>query len=248
MFSVMALPAQLLDRLPPGVGILGEEPQLVLPIELGEVGSALPGGGLLRGGVVQLAVQGGAAFGTTLALAACRAAQQEALRHGGELAWCAFVDPSRTLHAPGVVRAGVALERLLVVRPGAEQLQRVAVRLAESRAFAVLVVDAVGVPGCFVEARTEQWPRLVRRLALAVEGTALSVLFITESGAVTVPLPVAQRLELSRPAPELLRVRVAKDRRGRVGLARTVSLRPVSPREARGCEVPSAPLHEGVGS
>jgi recombination protein RecA len=198
----------------------------VLPIDLGQLGSILPGGGLPRGGVVELAVTGGAAMATRIALSACRAVQQEALVHGGELPWCAFLDPSASLFAPGVAKAGVELKRLLVVRPNLDALTRVAVRLAESRAFAVLVVDTIGVPGASLTTRGSAWVRTVRRLALAAEGTASIVLLLTEHMAQRgTPLPVAQRILLSRPAPDLLRVQLVKDRHGRVGAPRTVAFR-----------------------
>src|SRR5690606_20149271 len=61
--------------------------------------------------------------------------------------WCAFVDPSGTLHAPGVVEVGVQLDHVLVVRPPLEALERTACRLARSIAFDLVIVDTVGVPG-----------------------------------------------------------------------------------------------------
>jgi hypothetical protein len=66
---------------------------------------------------------------------------------------------------------------------------------------------------------------LVRKLALlAGEGGATVLLLTNASLPRAVPWPVALRLEIAR-APESLSLRVAKDRRGRVGLARTVPLR-----------------------
>jgi len=41
------------------------------------------------------------------------------------------------------------------------------------------------------------------------------------------PWPVALRLELSRPSPYDLTVRVAKERRGRAGIVKTVPFQPV---------------------
>ncbi len=223
----MALPAELLQNLPRGVGVAQlSSPGEVLPIELGQLGSVLPGGGLLRGSVVELAAAGGAALATSIALSTCRAVQQEALVHGGELPWCAFLDPSGSLYAPGVAKAGVELKRLLVVRPNLDALARVAVRLAESRAFAVLVVDTSGVPGASLVARGSAWVRAVRRLALSTEGTASVVLLLTEHMARSgTALPVAQRVVLSRPAPDMMRVQLTKDRHGRVSAPRTVAFR-----------------------
>jgi recombination protein RecA len=123
-----------------------------------------------------------------------------------------------------VVRSGVALERMLVVRPGREALSRVAIRLVESQAFAVVVVDLAGVPGAPLDVPLGAWPRIVRRLALALEGTEGVVLLVTDAGAARpLPLPVAQRIELARPAADELALRVAKDRRGRISAPRTIA-------------------------
>jgi hypothetical protein len=65
---------------------------------------------------------------------------------------------------------------------------------------------------------------VVRRLAMAIEGTGHSVLLLTrDSDRRPLPLPVAQRLEISRPNAEKLMVRIAKDQRGRVSAPRSVA-------------------------
>jgi recombination protein RecA len=189
--------------------------------------------------VVELAAPYGLAKATSIALATCAAAQEEARLRGGEEtvgAWCAWIEPSRegddrtSLFAPAVVKAGVDLGRLLVIRPPAEDLGRVAARVAQGRVFSVIVVDLAGVPGRKTEARLDRWTNAVRRLALAVEGVETTVLLLTD--ALTpraLPLPVALRLEVERPAADRLRVTVAKDRRGRVAAAKPVALpRPVT--------------------
>lgn len=229
----MAIPAHVLDRLsslsPGGVQLArpAHEPSpgdQGLALELGGLDAALPDHGLLRGAVVELAVSGESALATTIALAACRAAQHEAKSRGGSPPWCAFVDPSRSLYGPGVAAAGVELERLLVVRPPLEALSRVALRLAESQAFAVLVIDLLGAPGRELSVPLGSWPRVIRRLSMAVEGTRSSVILITSAAEHRpLPLPVAQRIELARPAREKLVVRVAKDKRGRISPPRPVA-------------------------
>ena len=253
MFSTkMALPAHLLQQLPAGVscGLEGSDARSAdaatararaLPLGLAEVDACLPDQGLLRGAVVELAVAGRASLATSLALAACRAAQQEGQLLGGNMPWCAFIDPTSTLYAPGVMKSGVSLERLLVVRPLPEALGRVALRITESRAFAVVVIDTVGVPGAVVtgparaaeaaRGATESeglslgpWARIVRRLSLAVEGSETCVLLITDSSAPRpLSLPVAMRIELSRPAEARLSVRIAKDQRGRLSPPRSIA-------------------------
>jgi recombination protein RecA len=123
-----------------------------------------------------------------------------------------------------VAAAGVELSRLLVVRPPLGALSRIALRLAESEAFAVVVVDLAGVVGERVAVPLGTWPRVVRRLALAIEGTGHSVLLLTrQADRRPLPLPVAQRLEVSRPSADKLSVRIAKDQRGRVSSPRTVT-------------------------
>ncbi|HEY3237096.1 MAG TPA: recombinase A [Polyangiaceae bacterium] len=213
----MALPQKLLEQLPKGVssalGGFSAPPSLPLGPELS---AALPDGGLPRGAVVELAVSGGASFGTRIALEACRSAQAERSK-SGEVPWCAFIDPSGTLFGPGVQQAGVELERLLVVRPPLEAIGRVALRMAESQVFSVMVVDTVGVPGCLLKVQLGRFPRIVRRLSIAVDGTLGLVLLITDSTAYRpLPLPVAQRIELSRPSQGELQIRIAKDKWGRV--------------------------------
>jgi recombination protein RecA len=105
--------------------------------------------------------------------------------------------------------------------------------MAMSRAFAVLVIDVAGVPGAFGQGagkgergapaagRREEdlarWVNVVRKLALATEGSDGTILLLTDRQAARpMPLPVAMRLELEQVAEGRLMVRVAKDRRGRV--------------------------------
>jgi recombination protein RecA len=209
-----------------------------------EINEVLPEGGLPRGGVVELATPRGLARGTSIALSACASAQAEARLRGGDAtegAWCAWLDPSGTLYAPAVARAGVDLGRLLVVRPQPEALAKVAVRMALSRAFMVLVIDAAGVPGAAraapargrdagrlasPEEDLSRWVNVVRKLALAIEGGEGTILLLTDRQAARpMPLPVAMRIEVERVAEDRLSVRVAKDRRGRVTSPVTVALR-----------------------
>lgn len=227
----MALPAHLLERLSPTLSQAGvrfarpaEGPTPGLSFGIAELDSLLPDGGVVRGGVVELCAAGEGALGTSLGLAACAQAQAEARARGGHTPWCAFIDPSGTLYGPGVAATGVELSRLLVVRPPLAALSRVALRLAESEAFAVVVVDLTGVVGERVAVPLGTWPRVVRRLAMAVEGTGHSVILLTrESDRRPLPLPVAQRLEVARPTADKLVVRLAKDQRGRISPARPVA-------------------------
>ncbi len=188
------------------------------------VSALLPDGGLLRGGVVEIAAARGLAKATSLALAACASAQAEARLRGGGVAtqgaWCAWVDATGSLNAPFVEAAGVDRSRLLVVHPPANKLAKVAVRMAESRAFSVLVVDTVGSLGDHERLRQDEvgrWATTVRRLSLAIEGSDRAIVLLTDLWSRRpMVLPVAMRIEVERPANDRLFVRVGKDRYGRV--------------------------------
>lgn len=219
------LPAEILQRLPPALltRFDGGPEEHTLSTGHPQLDDTLPSGGLLRGAVTELAVTAGAALGTRIALGAVASAQRLGLAQGGQAPWCAFVDPTGALYAPGALAAGVQLERLLVVRPPVDSLGRIAARLAESKAFAVLVVDALGSPGAPIDLSLARWPRVVRRLAQAATESSTAVLLLTHQGSPRpLPLPVAQRLELTRTAPGRLLVRVAKERRGRISAARSI--------------------------
>lgn len=214
----------------------------VLPIGLPAIDEALPDGGLPRGAVVELTSNLGLGRATSFALSACAAAQRIAkLRSGNDRtvgAWCAFLDPSGTLNAPGVARAGVDLDRLLVVRPSFDAITRVAVRASSSRAFSMIAIDTTSAGGprqvamapSRMAARqmaprqmgADRWTTVVRRIAIAIEGTDTTVLLLTDSAITrSAALPTAMRVELdvtsrekgARPTPTL---RIAKERRGRV--------------------------------
>src|SRR5690606_23978302 len=138
-----------------------------------ELERLLPDGGLPRGQVVELALAG-SCLGTSLCLGAVREAQQRAALQGGEV-WCAFIDPERTLYAPAVARAGIELERLLVLQPESKDLSRVAIQLVEAHAFAVIVIDLLRLER---EHSTREWQRAVRRMALAAEHTKSVVVLL----------------------------------------------------------------------
>jgi recombination protein RecA len=210
------------------------------PLTLGwpQLDESLPDGGLPRG-IVELSAPGKLGGATSVALAAVREAQAR-----GPNAWCAWIDPEATLHAPGLVAAGVDLSRMLVVRPPRPLLGKVGVKLVAAGAFEVVVVDVdslgsssrdPGAPGVLAASpsRSRGWAPelLVRKLALAAEPSGATVLLLTDASKPRAATwPVALRLELSRPDAGSLVVRVAKDRRGRVGLARTVPFLPVTQR------------------
>lgn len=171
-------------------------------------------GRLLSGKVVELCATG-PSLATSVALGACRFAQLESRRQTGQTAWCAFVDPCRTLYAPGVHFQGVDLRRLLVIRPSEDDLSRVALRLVESQIFPLVVLDLMPLPGSSAEFSLASWVRVVRRLTLALENTENTVVLLTEKNARhQMGLPVAQRIELSRASMQEMQLCISKNLRG----------------------------------
>jgi recombination protein RecA len=226
----MSSPARSLV-LPPGVSLgpalVSQDARRRVVSLAGPVGDALPDGGFPRGAVTELAAPAALGRGTSVALASIAAAQAEARARGGESAWCAWLDAGGTLFAPAVAAAGVDLARLLVVRPTAAALARVAARVAGSGVFSVLVVDVSGTPGAAQDpggSGLGHWARAVRRVALGVEGTDTAVVLLTDAlAARPAPLPVAMRVELERSGAHRLALRVAKERSGRVSAPRDVA-------------------------
>jgi recombination protein RecA len=192
--------------------------------------SVLPGGGFPQGSVVELASPANLGHGLGVALAACAASQRASALRGADTAWCAFLDPDRTLFGPAVRASGIALERLLVLRPPRQLLAKVAVKVAASRIFSVIVVDVAQVPGASSPAKShrsesmELWSKVARRLSLAVEKTPTTVFLLTRAEAPRASsLPVSMRVELENAGPGSLFVRVAKDRFGRVTSPREIA-------------------------
>jgi recombination protein RecA len=218
LFSTMSPAASFLERLSPefltrarsagvtlGVGARKEE-----GLAFG-VGWPAEIPGIPRGQVTELLGYTGGQR-TTLALRACAAAQNPESEQS-QKRLCAFVDPTSSLYAPGVWALGVELSRLLVVRPCPEALSAVTLKLVRSRIFGLIVIDTVGVPSQPVSVDWGAWVRVVRQMNLALEGTASSVLLLTDAKLHRpLPLPVARRLELGRPNSSTLRLRVVRDR------------------------------------
>ena len=77
-----------------------------LPTGWVELDAALPDGGLPTRAVVELCGPSGMGRVTGVALSVCAAAQARA-REQHEESWCAWIDASGSLYAPGLARAGV---------------------------------------------------------------------------------------------------------------------------------------------
>jgi hypothetical protein len=128
----------------------------------------------------------------------------------------------------------VDLLRLLVVRSPRDEIGRIAVKVAGARALDVLVVDmdpCLGAPAPPPrgaprgrERRPLDPELLVRKLALLAEEAGIVILLLTDRHAARrSPWPVAMRLELDRTIDSIT-LRVAKDKRGRIGLKKIVPL------------------------
>jgi recombination protein RecA len=176
--------------------------------------SLRPEQGLLRGQVTELCVARSGGMAASLALCACREAQRQGLAlSSNEGHWCAYIDPSASLYAPGVQALGVRLDRLLVVRPPLESLASVTLRLVRSQVCALVVIDTAGVPGHPLNVDLGAWVRVVRQMNLGLEGSEASVLLITDENARRpMALPVARRIELRRLNAEQLRLQITRDR------------------------------------
>jgi hypothetical protein len=89
--------------------------------------------------------------------------------------WSALVDAADAFDADSAQAAGVALERVLWVRPrGAELAARVCARLLELRGFAVVALDLCRPPHGAVPLPAATWQKLAR--AAAASGSTLVVL------------------------------------------------------------------------
>jgi hypothetical protein len=145
------------------------------------------GGGLPRGVLTE--ITGPLSSGkTSLAFSAIAAAQ----RRGEPVA---YVDPARSFHAPSAARAGVDLDRLLLVFPPDEnEALRVADLVLRSRGFALVVLDLPWM--CRVAGNGQALFRLAR-LARAVETALVALTTEGDEGALrsAVSLRLAVRPE-----------------------------------------------------
>lgn len=190
-----------------------------LPLGLPSLDSVLPEHGLPRGAVVEISSARGLGRATTVVLSAIASAQRLAcLRSGDDRtqgAWCAFVDPFATLHAPGLRGLGVDPTRLLVVRPPHEALARTTLKLVGAKVFSVIAIDlaptwgsiapsgmpqrSLRVPAQDARGSLDRYCNFVRRLSIANERSDTTVLLLTDSLAVrSMPLPVSMRIDIER--------------------------------------------------
>lgn len=209
-----ALDPALLEKLRLGRKNLEIGPSLAI----GDLGldDFLPDGGLPPG-VVEMRSPRGLGGATEVSLRAVRAAQKISPD-----AWCAWIDPDGTLHAPRVAQLGIDLERLLVVRAPRGRLSSLATRVVDSGAFELVVIDADPIGLTTSTTLSSGLSEVaVRRLAVASERHGTRVVLLSSTQAKRpLPWPVAMRLELSQLSHGTLSVRLTKERHGRMGEAR----------------------------
>lgn len=158
------------------------------PAPLAPLSTAFPaldaalGGGLPRGRITELS--GPATSGkVTLAAKALAAAQQDpqAPSTGSGQGLVAWLDLGRTCDPDYLHRCGLALDRLLVVRPrDAADALAIALHLVESRTLVALVFDSTAQ---LKEADPGLVAGALEHLAAGVAGSATVVIFLAEPGA-----------------------------------------------------------------
>lgn len=160
-----------------------------------ELDAELPGGGWPRGNLTEILVDRSGIGEISLLLPALARLSVE----GGRLA---LVAPPWLPHAPAWAAAGVAPERLLVIRPG-KQLAWCVEQLLRCGGFAGLLAW----PDAGIDARA------LRRLQVAAEGQSVFAVVWRSLAEATTPSPVPLRLSLAA-GSDVLKLRIFK-RRGR---------------------------------
>ena len=145
-----------------------------IPTTFAELDRAL-GGGLPQGRLTE--ISGPATSGKlTLAAKAISAAH----RADGD-ALAAWVDLSRTCDPDYLDRCGIALDRLLVVRPASlADALAVTLHLVRSNALAVLVFDRFGANANQVRAAVAEEDGMLARLPQLLSGTATAAVFLSD--------------------------------------------------------------------
>ncbi|HMV21303.1 MAG TPA: translesion DNA synthesis-associated protein ImuA [Rhodocyclaceae bacterium] len=181
----------------------------------------LPGGGWPRGSLTELLCDfpGGGEITLLLpALASLSAA-------GG---WIALVEPPWQPYAPAWAAAGVALERLVVVRAGRE-----AAWCCEQ------LLLCGGFAGVLAWTGRDPDPRTLRRLQVAAQGRPAFAVLWRGAAAAAAPSPAPLRLILA-PSPAGLSVRLLKRRGRAAGRCLTLDL-PRPERRSRALARPPFP-------
>ncbi len=188
----------------------------VLATGFAPLDALLPGGGFPLGRVVELCGERASGKTTLALLALARGTSAGGL--------CAFVDPARELYPPAARALGVALSRLLLVRPprGAKDpalAVRAAALLARSKAFSALAVDLTALD------RLPMGP-LSRRLLEAAELGRAAVLLLSDGPS---GLDASLRIAVQRAGASELSLTVERSRLGPPGRSARVELPALCP-------------------
>jgi cell division inhibitor SulA/protein ImuA len=170
-------------------------PAAAIPSGHAELDAELPGGGWPRGNLTEILVDRSGVGEMSLLLPALA-------RLSAAGGWLALVAPPWLPHAPAWAAAGVALERLVVVRAGRQVGWCVEQLLACGGFAGVLAWPETGIDA-----------RALRRLQVAAEGRPVFACLWRPTVAFRVPSPASLRVALSAGDTELS-VRIVK-RRGR---------------------------------
>jgi cell division inhibitor SulA/protein ImuA len=179
---------------------LARLPGQCIPSGHPELDDELPGGGWPCGNLTEFLVDRSGIGELTLLLPALA-------RLAADGGWLALVAPPWLPHAPAWAAAGIAPERLLVVRAGKETAWCVEALLASGGFAGVLAW-----PGSTLDARA------LRRLQVAAEGRPVFAALWRSASAAVAPSPAPLRIALGQDAEARARGRLALrilKRRGR---------------------------------
>jgi len=197
--NALPLPVALADVLARGDVWRGDTlaslPEASIPSGHPELDAELPGGGWPRGTLTEFLVERNSIGEMTLLLPALASLSQA----GG---WLALVAPPWQPHAPAWAAAGVALERLVIVRAGKDTAWSIEQLLACGGFASVLAWPDAGIDA-----------KALRRLQVAAEGRSVLACLWRPVSAAGVPSPAPLRLALAS-GNDALCVRILK-RRGR---------------------------------
>jgi cell division inhibitor SulA/protein ImuA len=181
--SAAPLPAALADVLARGDiwrgDTLASLPESAVPSGHPELDAELPGGGWPRGCLTEILVERSGLGEMSLLL-------PPLARLSAAGGWLALVAPPWLPHAPAWAAAGVALERLVVIRPGRQAAWCVEQLLASGSFAGVLAW-----PEATLDARA------LRRLQVAAEGRATLACLWRSPAAARIPSPAPLRLALA---------------------------------------------------
>jgi recombination protein RecA len=186
----------------------------VLATGVAPLDALLPGGGFPLGRVIELCGERASGKTTLALLALARGTETGGL--------CAFVDPARELYPPAARALGVALSRLLLVRPDVRSqgpkdpalAVRAAALLARSKAFCAMAVDLTPLD------RLPTGP-LSRRLLEAAELGRTAVLLLSDGPS---GLDSTLRIAVQRAGEAELSLTVERSRLGPPGRSARLEL------------------------